>query len=132
MAKILVAGDAVIITSDVALEDIKTIKKYRPKALVLMGGEDGKEKVFAMDWTKGSGGINTFSASFNGETRDDEKLATITMALPEGFKGDVEEYIKEHIGVGIIHLNKLEDKLPAVLEEIKAEEAAILSNISVI
>ena len=132
MAKILVAGDAVIITSSVALEDIKTVKKYRPKALVLMGGEDGKEKVFAMDWTKGSGGINTFSASFNGETRDDAKLATITMALPEGFSGDVEEFVKEKIGVGIINLNKLEEKIPADHDEIKAEERAILSNISVI
>ena len=48
MAKIVIAGDAVIVTSTMKLEDIKTIAKYRPKALTLMGGEDGKEPIFAV------------------------------------------------------------------------------------
>ena len=43
MAKIVIAGDAVVVTSAMKLEDIKTIEKYRPKELVLKGGEDGKE-----------------------------------------------------------------------------------------
>ena len=42
MAKIVIAGDAVVITSALKLEDIKTIAKYNPKALTLMGGEDGR------------------------------------------------------------------------------------------
>ena len=41
MAKIVIAGDAVVVTSAMKLEDIKTIEKYRPKELVLKGGEDG-------------------------------------------------------------------------------------------
>mgnify|MGYP007102082194 CR=1 FL=1 len=43
MAKITIAGEAVIITSALKLEDIKKVQKYRPKELVLKGGEDGKE-----------------------------------------------------------------------------------------
>lgn len=42
MAKITIAGDAVVITSSLKLDDIKTIAKYRPKALTLMGGDDGQ------------------------------------------------------------------------------------------
>ena len=42
MAKITIAGDAVVVTSALKLEDIKTIEKYRRNALVLKGGEDGK------------------------------------------------------------------------------------------
>ena len=41
MAKITIAGDAAVVTSAMKLEDIKTIEKYRPKELVLKGGEDG-------------------------------------------------------------------------------------------
>jgi len=132
MAKILVAGDAVVITSDLSLEDLKTLKKYRSKELVLKGGEDGKEKVFAIDVTNGEGGINSFSASFAGESHDGKKLATITMALPKEYEGDVKEWVAERIGAAIIYLNKLEEQLPAVLEEIKAEKEAVLDNITVV
>ena len=75
MAKITIAGDAAVVTSAMKLEDIKTIEKYRPKELVLKGGEDGKEPIFAVGTTNGAGNINAFGASFGAETRDDEKLA---------------------------------------------------------
>lgn len=48
MAKIVIAGDAVVVTSAMKLEDIKTIEKYRPKELVLKGGEDGKEAIHSV------------------------------------------------------------------------------------
>ena len=51
MAKIVIAGDAVVVTSAMKLEDIKTIEKYRPKELVLKGGEDGKEPIFGVGTT---------------------------------------------------------------------------------
>ena len=41
MAKIVIAGEAVVVTSAVKLEDYRKVAKYRPKALVLLGGEDG-------------------------------------------------------------------------------------------
>mgnify|MGYP000937705903 CR=1 FL=1 len=63
MAKIVIAGDAVVVTSAMKLEDIKTIEKYRPKELVLKGGEDGKEPIFGVGTTHGAGNINAVGAS---------------------------------------------------------------------
>ena len=130
MAKIVIAGDAIVVTSAMKLEDIKTIEKYRPKALVLMGGEDGKEPIFAIGTTPGAGNINAVGASFGAETHDDSKLACITLFLT-GVTGDVKEYVADRLGTALIQLNKLEEKLPAVLAEIAEEKAAVLGNITV-
>ena len=132
MAKITIAGDAVVVTSALKLEDIKTIEKYRRDALVLKGGEDGKEPIFAIGTTDGCGNINEVGASFGRETHDDEKLAVITMCTGVGTSGDIKEWVADRIGRAIINLNKLEEKLPAVLEEIAAEKAEVMSNISVV
>ena len=111
MAKIVIAGDA--------------------KELVLKGGEDGKEPIFAIGVTEGCGNINEVGASFGRETHDEEKLASITMCTGVGTTGDIKEWVADRIGGAIINLNKLEEKLPAVLEEIEAEKAEVMSNITV-
>ena len=131
MAKIVIAGDAIVVTSALKLEDIRTIEKYRPKELVLKGGEDGKEPVFAIGTTNGTGNINAVGASFGRESHDGEKLATITMYVGGTESGDIKEWVADRVGAAIINLNKLEEKLPAVLDEIAAEKAAVLSNITV-
>lgn len=129
MAKIVIAGQAVVVTSSLSLEDIKTIKKYRPKALTLLGGEDGKEPIFALGVGKGE--INAVGASFCEATRDEEKKATLTITTD--YTGDdIEGYVSDVYGVAIINLNKLEEKLPAVLDEIAVEKDAIRNNISVV
>lgn len=130
MAKIVIAGDAVIITSALKLEDIKTIAKYRPKELVLKGGEDGKEPIFAVGVTNGPGNINEVGASFGRESHDDEKLAVITM-VTDGVTGDVKEWVADRIGGAIMNLNALEEKLPAVLEEISGQKASVMESITV-
>lgn len=128
MAKIVIAGQAVVVTSALALEDIKKVKKYRPDALILKGGEDGKEPIFALG--VGNDGINKFGASFCQETREDEKKATLTMTTT--YDGDkIEDFVADELGAAIINLNKLEEKLPDVIAEIDAEKATIMSNISV-
>lgn len=130
MAKIVIAGDAIVITSSMKLEDIQTIQKYRPKELTLWGGENGKEPIFAIGITDDAGNINEFGASFGRESHDDEKLATITM-VAGGVVGDVKEWVADRIGGAIINLNKLEEKLPVVLEEISHQKAEVMSNITV-
>ena len=130
MARITIAGDAVVVTSALKLEDIKTIAKYRPDELILKGGEDGKEPIFGIGVTSGCGSINEIGASFGRESHDDDKLAIITMSAGE-VSGDVKEWVADCIGGAIIKLNKLEEKLPAVLAEIADEKAAVMSNISV-
>ena len=132
MAKITIAGDAVVVTSAMKLEDLKTIAKYRPDALYLKGGEDNKEKVFVISTNgRGAGEINKYGATFTSETHDDEKLATITMGIGDACSADVKEYVAELIGSAIINLNKLEATLPDVLADIAAEKDAVMSNITV-
>ncbi len=130
MAKIVIAGDAVVITSALKLEDIKTIAKYSPKALTLMGGDDGKEPIFAIGVTNGPGSINDVGASFGRESYDDEKLAVITM-VTNGATGNVKEWVADRIGGAIMKLNALEAKLPAVLEELAGQKAAVMEAITV-
>jgi len=130
MAKIVIAGDAVVITSSLKLEDIRTIAKYRPEALTLMGGEDGKEPIFAIGVTNGPGSINEFGASFGRETRDDEKLATVTM-VAENVTGDVKEWVADRIGGAIMHLYELEQKLPDVLDEVLLQREIVMEAITV-
>lgn len=129
MANITIAGKAVVITSTLKLEDIKTVGKYRPKALSVYGGEDGKEEIFAIK-AGCSESVSQYGICFADETRD-EKLATVTMTT--NYDGDdIEGYVADRLGAAIVHLNKLEETLPAVIEEIAAERASVMSNITVI
>lgn len=130
MAKITIAGDAVVVTSSMKLEDIKTIHKYRPEALVLKGGEDGKEELFRIGLSHGAGSINKFGASFGAATNDDAKLAVMTLIITD--RGEnVVTTVADTIGADVQKLNKLEATLPAVLEEIGAEKKQIVDNITV-
>lgn len=53
------------------------------------------------------------------------------MCTGVGTSGDIKEWVADRIGRAIINLNKLEEKLPAVLDEIAAEKAQVMSNITV-
>lgn len=132
MAKINVIGDAVVVTSELKLEDIKLVKKYRPNALTLFEEIDGqKEPVFAVTAAEcGSGDINEYGASFGGETRDGEKHATITTIL-KGAPADLKEYLADKLGGPLMKLNKVEQQVPAVLAEIAAEKQAVMDQITI-
>ena len=132
MAKITIAGEAVVVTSALKLEDFEKVQKYRPKALTLMGGEDGKEPVFCVSvGGVGSGCINEYGAEFVNATHDDEKLASITMVFAGKGGTDIKEAVADEIGPAVMQLNKLEAALPSVLAEIDAEKAEIMANITV-
>lgn len=131
MAKIVVAGEAIVITSALKLSDLETVKKYNPKALTLMGGEDGKEPIFCVGVNRGkAGSINQYGAEFGAETRDDKKLATMTL-MASGVTGDVKDFVADKYGAALMLLNKLEATLPAALEAIAADKKAILDNVAV-
>lgn len=131
MAKVTIAGKALVITSNLKLTDLETVKKYQPKALILMGGEDGKEPVFAIGAVRGSTGkIGSIGVEFGEETHDDQKLATMTLMVPGDVK-DMKEYVADKYGAALVNLKKLEDILPAVVEAIAASKKSIMDNISV-
>lgn len=132
MAKITIAGDAVVVTSSMKLEDLKNIAKYRPKALNLRGGEDGKELIYSVAVGRnGNGEINKNGAVFASATHDDQKLATITMYVGDFGEDDIKEFVADKIGAAIINLTKLEETLPDVIAEIAAEKNAVMESISV-
>lgn len=131
MAKVKVLGEAIVITAGVTLEDIKTVKKYRPEALRVMGGKDDKELMFSIDTAVSFGEINKYGATFAHESHDAEKKATITMPLGE-VKGDITEYVADMLGSAIEYLNAIEERFPAVLDEIAEKKAEIMSNIEIV
>ena len=128
-AGITVAGQAVVITSSMTLDDIKTIGKYRPEKLQLKDAEN-KEVTFVISVSKGRGSINKYGAEFDSTTYNRDGKAVITLDMPV-VNGSVEESVAEYVGAAILNLNKLEAQLPAVINEITTEKAAIMANISV-
>lgn len=133
MAKVVIAGNAIVITSTMKLEDIRTIKKYYPDALVLQGGSYGREPIFAIDVEKadGCGKVNQYGASFAASTRNEEGLATITLICSENVDGDIKEYVADKLGLAISRLNMLEETLPDILHVIETKKAQVIGSISI-
>ena len=130
MAKMNIAGNALVVTSGMTLEQLNMVKKYRPGALKLMGGEKKDQEIFCIDTYTGNGGISAYGACFGSVTHDDEKKACITIVL-EGVKGDIKEYVADTYGEAYTHLCELEATLPGVIEEITTQKSAIMAAITV-
>jgi hypothetical protein len=131
-ATIAVVGEAVVITSNLLLDDIKAVEKYRPEKLRLKGGTDGTEVVFVVGVASNArGSLNSVGAEFGNIPQDDTGYATITIDRPRVGGMGTKEAVAERIGTAIIDINKMEAILPAVIEEITAEKNAIMANISV-
>ena len=125
-AKVTVIGEAVVVTSDLKLEDIETAKKYRPEALKLF---KDKEQIFEIDTSdRSSGSINKYGATFS-KTTDAEGHATITLQVDR--TGDVAAEIQDKIGLALLNLKKIEEGFGAAIESINADKAAIAQLIEV-
>ena len=72
MAKTTIAGNSFVVTSDIAMADLETVKKYRPSALVLVD-EETKEPYFKVGISSGDSSLNDHGISFGGVTNDDKK-----------------------------------------------------------
>lgn len=133
MAKLSILGNAVVITSVMKLEDIRTIEKYNKDALILKEDVEGKKvPVFGVA-TGSTGEINQNGATFADATRDDDKFAQITLCTcAAGITGDVKEWAADKFGKAITRLSQLEATIPAVLDGIAADKAAVMANITVV
>lgn len=129
MAKITIIGQAVVLTSVITVDDILLVKKYRPNALFLKGGEDGKEDIFAIDFKEGKNEINKFGITFGSASRDNGyAVATFTT----DYKGDdIREHIADEMGEALVNLNRLEANLPGLVFAIREERNNIVENIIV-
>lgn len=130
MAKITIAGDAVVISSSLKLEDIQTVQKYNPGALSLMGGKDNKETIFSICATTGAGSINSIGASFGRTAHDGSGTAVVTMTIP-GDVENVKEWAADTFGTAVTYLGMLEESIPGILEDILAKKQSVMGSIVV-
>lgn len=128
MANITIAGGCFVVTSKVSMADLELVRKHRPKALKIVDDET-KEELFAVG--TGSNSLSEFGISFGGVSNDEKKLATVTMPIPSDVE-DVTEYVAEKAGVAVVNLNRLEDGIDEVLEEIKAEHQKVTDSIKIV
>jgi len=132
MAKITIAGDSIVVTSSKTLEQIKDLEKYRPKALRLYDRDEDGNKTEVFRVASGTTGIiNANGAVFASATHDDQKLASITMAIPAG-TADAKAYAAEKIGKAITMLGKVEAQFEEAVNAVAAEKAAVLECITVV
>lgn len=131
MAKIVIAGDAVVITSSKTLEQIATLEEYNPKALSLFEKDDNgmSQEIFRVGTTNGAGNINKFGASFGSATHDEQGFATITLSIPRDIE-DVMSYVANAIGYAVVKLNKVEAQFDTALQQIEADRQQVMSNIT--
>lgn len=132
MAKIRTIGAAVVFTSDVKLEDIKFLAKYDPEALKLYKGE-GKEKELEFVAAIGgeAGKVNAYGVEFAKTTNDPDGKAQVTLMKTFGGKSgdELKGEIADAYGVAIKKLGELEATIPAALEKVKADRAAVIAQI---
>lgn len=127
MAKVTIAGNSYVITSEVSMADLETVKKYRPSALALTDPET-KETLFKVG--VGSSSMNDYGISFGGVSNDEDKLASATLPIPADIE-DVKEYVLDKAGLAIASLIKVEEGIADALEDIRAERDAIAANIKI-
>lgn len=132
MATIKVVGDVAVITSSLKLEDIQRVQKYRPEALTLMGGDEGKTPIFKVEARPGTpGSVSVFGITFGSAGHSEAGLATVTVPLTVPAGTDVKNYVADKYGSAIANLQKLETAIPTVLEAVNAERTTLMSAITV-
>lgn len=131
-AEATVMGNACVITSAIKRDDLALIGKYRPDALTLYQGEGAeKEPIFGVALTEESAGsIGKYGATF-GPTTNADGNATITLLIDPD-ETDVKAMLEDKIGAALLKLDKVEAKVPEILDEIKAEQAAVQAKIAVL
>lgn len=124
-ANAMIAGGAVIVTSSLKRSDIELVKKFRKNALTLFEGEGkDKEPVFCIDLTENSAGyINKNGVTF-GPTTSADGNATVTLVTDPDIE-DVAEFFADKYGSAMLQLQKLEETIPAQLEEIHNEAETV-------
>lgn len=119
MSKVITSGKSLVITSALNFSDLKTIEKFDPASLTALDSE--KRPVFCVGTCTGNGSINNNGAFFVPGVGDS---AQITMVVND-WGGSPKEYVTENLCGCLSKLNDLEATLPAVLEKVGKQKAAI-------
>ena len=127
MAKIIIAGNSILVKSSRTMEELKNIEKYRPKALCLY--DENGNVTYRVGTTKGEGSVSACGVSFGVDSKDKEKKACVTITVPEN-RNDAIAYAEETIGTSILKLNEVEAGLDKAVKEIEADRAAVRATIT--
>lgn len=129
MAKINLVGDAVVIKSEVTLEELKKVQKYAPKAMVLVD-EESKTPEFMAGIAKcgSAGGVNSTAILFAPETNAEDGEAIVTLVDP----GVTVESATEKYGVALMKLNRLEGQIAEAYDKIAADFEVVADSIEVV
>jgi len=125
MADVKIAGNTIILTSTVTLEQIKRIEKHRPEALEV---RNAKEEIIFRVGT-GSNALNNHGASFNAATLDERELAYISLPIPSGV-ADAKRYFAETFGQPHLQLKAVEIRLADVLTKVDDEITEIMNDVT--
>ena len=131
MAKVNIAGNSYVVTSEISMADLEAVKKYRPTALSL-ADEETKEVYFKVGVSTSSS-ANDNGITFSGVTNDEAKKATATLTIPAVAieEQDAKEYVLDKAGLALANLNKVEAGISTALTDIKKERETIAANIKV-
>ena len=125
-AKLVIAGAASVLTSDVKLEDWKRIQEMSPESLTMVDEDD--EPYFKVEIGEGPGTIGEYGIEFASDTTNQEGKATVTVLLdPEA--EDKVALVKKKVGSALLNLIELEKEIPDILKEIDDMEKEIDQNI---
>lgn len=132
MAKPVIAGRALVITSTKKAEDIKFLERYNPEALYLFEAQQNgtNKKIFelgvctALDEPL----IKDNAVVFNGV--DAEGFAQLTTALPSCVD-NLKEFVADCFGSILANIADVEHGFDEALAEAKAKRQAILDAIEV-
>lgn len=129
MSKIVITGSAIVLKSDLTLETLKKLAKYKPSALE---SRDEKDRlIFKVGIAgEGEGSISDKAVYFAPQTHDGEGLATVTLGIPASVK-DAKDYTADLMGSVFPKLRELEVAMVGASDEVDAAKAEMLENITV-
>lgn len=128
--KATVKFNTVFITSAYSIEDIERVKKYRPKALVLL--DDDKNPVYSIGTTCETGSWTKYGIAFAGNTVTGQKVACISVQLNGDMNAEqIREQIRDVFGAALMYGDKIEAQMAKALDEIFDDEASMDSRISI-
>lgn len=112
MAKVIIAGNACVLLSSLALDDIKELRQNHPEALSLKDGMG--QTILTIDLDQESAGRIKENQVVFGLTASREGKATITLLIDPEEK-DIMGMIREKIGDSLMKLTELENKITGFL-----------------
>ncbi len=129
MAKVKIVGDAFVISTVLTLEELKSLKKFNPKALVLFDAENKKEAIFGID-VGDTARISEMGITFT--SADNEGKASATFTISTGLSAvEKKQKVADMFGRAILNLNALESVIGTQLADFNEAVAEIEASIEV-